>query len=76
MNEKKINFMKIAANLCGFNMSIEQMDLIVSLYEAVSELKGELNVEQIAKIQANVKEREYERNRDDLLNKVSKKVEN
>ncbi len=72
--EEKINYMRIAASVCGFGFKNEQLDLMVSLYELILEKKGESDIASISKIEEDVKEREKINRKLDLLDKISDKV--
>jgi hypothetical protein len=73
-HEDKIGYMKIAGSLCNFGFDRKQVDLLVSLYEAVIEKKGDLTMRDVAKIEADVKSRADIKNRSELLDKVSEKL--
>lgn len=51
-SEDKIKYMTIATNISGFGFNTEQIQLLISLYEGVITKGGELNVRDIAEIQA------------------------
>lgn len=72
-HDEKINYMNIAAGICGFGFSREQMDLLVSLYEQVITKEGSADLRGLAKIQSEVEKRAKVKSRKDLLDKVSKK---
>lgn len=72
--EEKINYMRIAAGIAGYGFKNEQLDLLISLYELILEKKEEGNIEDVLKIEAEVKKREDVRVRTERLDKVSKKV--
>jgi len=55
--EKKINFMRIACAIAGYNFSNSQLDLLISLYELIQEKKEKANLKQIAEVQKIVKDR-------------------
>jgi hypothetical protein len=59
--EQKINYMRIAADLCQFHFKEEHMDLLISLYELVLEKKGNADMRDVAKIQAKIKGRHPEK---------------
>jgi hypothetical protein len=56
-HEEKINYMKIALGICSFSLKIEDIDLIVSIYDLVLDKKGEANISEVFKIQQSVKDR-------------------
>lgn len=67
----KINYMRIAAGLCGFTIPQSDMDLLVSVYELVLKKKGETSVKDVVKIECDVKKRCDIKNKQRLLDKVS-----
>ncbi len=73
-HEKKIEDMKIAAGICGFGFSYDQMDLLVSLYDLVCEKGSETDLHSISDTEFKAKERADQRSREALLDKVSKKA--
>ena len=62
-HEDKINYIRIAAGVAGFSISNQHLDLLVSLYEKVSEKEGKTNVEDVVNVEHEVEEREKERKR-------------
>ena len=54
---EKINYMKIALGICSFSLKIEDIDLIVSIYDLVFDKKGNGNIKDVLKVQEAVKER-------------------
>jgi hypothetical protein len=72
--EDKIGYMKIAANLCGFGFDRKQMDLLVSMYDALIEKKGNLTIMDICKLEQEVKARNDIRTKQEILDQVSEKV--
>lgn len=60
-HEKKINYMKIAAGICGFGFTCEQLDLLTSIYDKVLVNEGDTNLREIAEIEVQVSNREKER---------------
>jgi hypothetical protein len=73
-HEEKINYMKIAAGICGYGFDTKGLDLMVSLYELVIEKQGDSDLRSISKIEAEVKHRADVKSRSELLDKVSEKV--
>ncbi len=73
-HEEKINYLRIAAGICTLGFSNEQMDLLVSLYDVIIENKGNTDLEQIVKIESEVKKRADAKHRSELLDKVSEKI--
>lgn len=73
-HEEKINYMRIAAGIAGFGMKNEHLDLLVSVYELILEKKGKGNIEDVVKIESEVKHRADIKARSELLDKVSEKV--
>jgi hypothetical protein len=56
-HEEKINYMKIALGICSFSLKIEDIDLIVSIYDLVIDKKGSGNIHDVLKVQESVKDR-------------------
>ena len=73
-HEEKINYMRIAAGICGYGFDEKGIDLLVSLYELVLEKQGDSDLKSISIIQTQVKERADVKHRSELLDKVSEKV--
>ena len=73
-HEEKINYMRIASSLCNFGFKTEDLDLLVSLYETVLKKKGGTSVDDVVKVQHEVKRRADINHKQDLLDKVSDKV--
>lgn len=71
-HEEKITYMKIATNMSGYGFQLKDLDMLVSLYELVIEKQGDADIKSIVKVQVEVKNRDDERTRSELLNKVSK----
>ena len=74
-HDEKIEYMKIAAGVVGFNFKHEHLDFIVSLYELLLEQKGKTNIENISKIADEVHHRAEMKKNQELLNKVSEKID-
>lgn len=55
--KEKINYMKIACDIAGFNVKYEDMDLFVSLYDLVVRKKGKTNLKDVCTVKAEVMER-------------------
>lgn len=72
--DEKIDYMRIALGVCGFDASHEHLDLIVTCYEYVIEKKGDGNIKELSKLQVEVKNRANVKSKEEILNKVSKKV--
>ena len=72
--EQKINNMKIAAGICGFGFDNKGLDLLVSLYELISEKEGQTSLCDVTKVQMDVKNRDDAKTRSELLDKVSEKL--
>jgi hypothetical protein len=70
----KVRYLDIAARICGFHMDIENLDLLISLYEGVLEKEGEFSLKDAAKIKTEVKDRQRKRNADSTLSKFSDKA--
>jgi hypothetical protein len=73
-HEEKINYMKIAAGIVGYGFDSKGLDMLVSLYELVIEMKGDADLKTISQVQAEVKKRDDIKSRSELLDKVSEKV--
>jgi hypothetical protein len=73
-HEEKINYMRIAAGIAGFGIKNEHLDLLVSVYELILEKKGKSDIEDVVKIESEVKHRADVKARSELLDKVSEKV--
>jgi hypothetical protein len=56
-HDKKIKYFASAMNICKYAFNLQQTDLMVRLYDLVCEKKGDANLEDIAKIQAENEER-------------------
>ena len=74
-HEEKINYMRIAAGIAGFGIKNEHLDLLVSVYELILEKKGKSDIEDVVKIESEVKHRADVKARSKLLDKVSEVVE-
>lgn len=72
--EQKINNMKIAARICGFGFDNKGIDLLVSLYELISEKEGQTSMSDVTKVQMDVKNRDDAKTKSELLDKISEKV--
>lgn len=53
-HEEKIKYMTIAVNICGFAMREKHVDQLVQAYELIMLKKGNADMMDIAKIQADV----------------------
>jgi hypothetical protein len=73
-HEEKINYLRIAAGICGYGFKNEQLDLLISLYELVIKKQGTTDLESVVAIEQEVKHRMDIKSRQDLLDKVSEKV--
>jgi hypothetical protein len=62
-HEEKINYLRIAAGICAFGFTNEQLDLLISLYELVLEKKGKASIEDAVAIELKVKERAENKNK-------------
>lgn len=72
-HSEKIGYFRIAASLCNLAFKPEQLDLLVSLYEAVNEKKGEVKLMDVIAIELEVQNRQDVKTRVELLNKISEK---
>jgi hypothetical protein len=68
-HEEKINYMRIAAGMACFGFTNDQLDLLVSLYDTVTEKKGKTAISDIVDVEFAVKTRKEERERKELLEK-------
>ena len=66
--------MKIAAGIAGFGIKNEHLDLLVSIYELILEKKGKSDIEDVVKIESEVKHRADVKARSELLDKVSEAI--
>lgn len=73
-HEEKIHFMKIAAGICGYGFSYQQLDLLVSLYEFVCSTEGQGSVKDVLAVEQAVKKRVEIQERSELLDKFSEQV--
>jgi hypothetical protein len=60
-HEEKINYMRISAGIAGMGFSNKHLDLLVCLYELVTEKRGDSNLMDVCKLEALVEQREAER---------------
>lgn len=74
-HEEKINYMRIAAGVAGFGIKNEHLDLLVSIYELILEKRGKGNINDIVDVEGEVKKRAEVKHRQELLDKVSEKVD-
>jgi len=72
-HEEKINYLRIAANLCSFGFTNDQLDLLISLYELVLDKKGNSAIDDVARIEVAVKKRAEAEKKKELEKTVSKK---
>lgn len=54
---EKINYYRIAAGIAGMGFTNEQLDLLVSLYDLTLKKNGKANIEDIVRVEVEVKER-------------------
>ena len=54
-HEEKINYMRIALACCSFNLKIEDVDLIVSIYDMIINKKGSGTIKDALEIENKVK---------------------
>jgi hypothetical protein len=73
-HQEKINYMRIAAGICGFGFNNQQLDLLVSLYELTIEKEEKTDLMSIAKIEQECKERANTKHKQNLLDKISDKT--
>ena len=60
-HEEKLNYMRLAAGMCNFGMTEDQLDLLLSLYDGVLEKEGKFSISDAIDIKVKVKEREARR---------------
>jgi len=70
-HEEKINYMRIACNIAGFGFNEKHTDSLVCIYENVISKGGAGSLEDIAKIETQVKKRADSKKRKQLLDEVS-----
>lgn len=75
-HEEKINNMRIATALCNFGFNNEQLDLLVSLYDIVTEKEGKTSLEDICKIEFQAQGREKDRVKKILEKKTDEELKN
>jgi len=46
-HEKKIDYLQIAAGICGFGITEKQLDLLITIYEKVLIRKGEYALDEM-----------------------------
>jgi hypothetical protein len=66
-HDEKINYMRIAAGIAHFGFSNEQLDLLVSIYDMILKKEGKGSIEDVVRIEFEVKERT-------IKNAISEKV--
>ena len=72
-HEQKINYMRIAAGLCCFGFTNQQMDLLVSIYDLVLEKQGNTSLMDTSKVEVDVKKRADIKSKTEMLDKISTK---
>lgn len=72
-HEEKIDYMRIAAGMVGYGFDTKGLDTLVSLYELVIEKQEKTDLKAICEVEASAKKRADNRQRSELLDKVSKK---
>lgn len=60
-HSEKLNYMKTATAIVGFAFKESDLDLLVSTYEKVIEKKGDTDLRDLAKVKAEVQQREHDR---------------
>ena len=56
-HEEKLKYMALASRICGFNFHPQDLDLIVSLYEHISQYGGDTDLRSLAKIKMDIEEK-------------------
>jgi hypothetical protein len=73
-HEEKVEFFRIGSNLVNVGINSLQADLLISMYEAVLEKKGELTLRDASKIASEAESRANAKSRSKLLDKFSTEV--
>ena len=73
-HEEKINYMKIACGVVGYAFDPKGLDLLVSLYELVIEKQGNSDLNDISRVEVEVKQRADAKSKSEMLDKISDKV--
>lgn len=60
-HEQKINYMRMACNMCRFGFDNCHLDMLVSLYDLVIKMEGKTDMYSVCKVEADAKQRELER---------------
>jgi hypothetical protein len=72
-HNQKINYMRIAAGISGFSIQNEHLDLLVSVYEMVTEKEGKTSLSDIVNVEHEVEKRSKERREKELAEQKNKK---
>lgn len=73
-HEEKVNYFRIGCNLCRYGFTNEQADLLLSIYEAILEHKGSMDLAHLTQIEIDSVSRERVRGTQKMLDKVSLRV--
>lgn len=69
LHEKKLNYMQIGCNLAGFALETKHHDLLVSMYDLVTEKGGNAALDDIVRVSIGVEERDVKRQIDTEIRK-------
>ena len=72
--EQKLTYLNVACRVAGFPFTDEALEILEGIYSLVIEKKGDTSIEEIIKIECDVKKNEENKKRSELLDKVSEKV--
>ena len=73
-HEEKINYMKIASGMVGYAFNLKDLDMLVSIYELLTQKKGSTDLRAVLRVESDVKERADIKSRSELLDTVAAKV--
>jgi ElaB/YqjD/DUF883 family membrane-anchored ribosome-binding protein len=71
----KISYLRIATGICGFGISEEDLDLLITLYEQVLEKKGDYTVDEMLKDRQKIERRIEENKRKKEVEKAKQSKE-
>jgi hypothetical protein len=57
-HEEKISYMKVAAGIIGYNFHVQDLDMLVSIYDKILQKKGDTDLKDLVDIQIKI-ERKY-----------------
>jgi len=70
--EDKLRYFKMAASFNNMGFTTGQVDLLVSMYEVVMQKKGKTSIDDMVRVQFEVKDREIERKIEEENRKTKK----